>query len=84
MSISKPIALDSHALANTAIINKQIDTVVGVWDLSSASEHAPESTFSFNYKVEGEPEESVCGDDERVKVSPSDFAEGGKYRCKSP
>lgn len=73
----KPLTVD--ALNNTSIINRVMDTIVGVWDLEDTRERAPESLESYTYKADGT--ESVCGSDERTKVHPSDFAEGGKYRC---
>lgn len=68
------------ALDNTAVVNRVTDTIVGVWDLKPTEEQAPESAVSYKYEAEGS--ESVVGTDERQKVSPADFAEGGKYRCK--
>ncbi|KAI5802969.1 hypothetical protein EDC01DRAFT_786657 [Geopyxis carbonaria] len=66
------------ALDNVAVVNRVMDTVVGVWDLRPTTESAPESAVCPKYENAGA--ESVCGTDERTKVDPRDFMEGGKYR----
>ena len=58
-------------------------TLAAVWDLkaTSAKPPPPESATSLNMR--NESSESVVGEgDERVKVDPSHFGLGGKYRCK--
>ncbi len=80
-----PSFVAAEALNNTAIVNTVMDTVVGVWDLGSTREEAPETAISYSYKTENAMDfESVIGSDDRQKVSQSDFQEGGKYRCKYP
>lgn len=68
-------------IANTATLNLLNDTLVGMWDLEQdKNDHAPQAE-SILFTNPGE--ESVIGEDERQRVPPSDFAPGGKYRCKS-
>jgi hypothetical protein len=78
LDTKESIGLD--ALKNLATKNKITDTVIPIWDLAPASAKVPDRAESFLLTNPGQ--ESVVGSDERVLVSPEDFAPGGKYRCK--
>lgn len=59
-------------------------TIAGVWDLKPSTSEAPESASVSSLDMRNDSQESVLGEDERIKVSAKDFMPGGKYRCECP